>query len=174
MIADYKDTVWYRGSRSGHYRDFKCIDGNEHDEFGPGLYYTDSYEIASRYGEVKSFTVDTTKGFYVKGDPIDKTCLETIIGYADSEHLEISLSNWDENPDIAYFKLLKSILRSKDMPDAIVSLFIDVFRKDREDFWLSCKAAGVYGLIYDDPYNCGSSCSFLVLFNPKKVMCLID
>lgn len=168
-ISDiYSDTIWYRGSNSRHL-EFR-IDGNEADEFGPGLYFTDSYEIAAGYGEVKAFRIDTTKGFYHKGSVINKRVLTQIVDYADEENLEIAISNWDENPKIGKHKLLQSIFSSKDMPEAICAIAMDVFRWDREDFWMSCKASGVYGLIYDDPYNSGRSTSFLVLFDPKKAI----
>lgn len=163
----YDDVVWYRGSNSGHYLSFK-IDGNDSEEFGPGLYYTDSYDLAAGYGDVKEFKIDTSVGFYKKGDKVNRKIIKSIISYADSDHYEVSLSNWNENPKIAYTKLFNYIIGSKDMPEAIVRLYFDLFRYDREDFWMSCKAAGVYGLIYDDPYDSGRSMSFLVLFDPKK------
>lgn len=162
----YPNTIWYRGSNSDHLQ-FR-IDGNETDEFGPGLYFTDSYDIASNYGEVKAFLIDTSTGFYQKGDKIDKRAIKSIVDYADREHLEIAISNWDENPRIGKKKLLDSIFSTEDMPDAICRVARDVFRWDREDFWMSCKASGVYGLIYHDPYVSGRSTSFLVLFDLKK------
>ena len=105
----YDDVIWYRGSNSGHYLDFK-VDGNNAEEFGPGLYYTDSYDLAAGYGDVKEFKIDTSIGFYRKGSKIRKKVIKSIISYADPEHYEVSLSNWNENPKIAYTKLFNYIL----------------------------------------------------------------
>lgn len=74
---DYTNTVWYRGSHSGHYREFK-IDGNEAEELGPGLYYTDSYDLASHYGPVREFSIDVSKGFCFKGSRVDIGIITTI------------------------------------------------------------------------------------------------
>jgi hypothetical protein len=64
-------------------------------------------------------------------------------------------------------KLMNSIKNSKDMPDAITQTVVDVFRSDREDFLMACRASDINGIIIDDPYDSGRSSHFLILYNPR-------
>ena len=158
--------TWYRGSNANDPLQMRD-DGNASDQLGPGIYFTDDHRIAAGYGKVKRYSIDTSKGFYTKGQRIDLKKLKELISYADREHLEVSLSNWDENPKIAMTKLLNSIKNSKDMPDAITQIVVDVFRSDREDFMMACRASDINGIIIDDPYDSGRSSHFLILYNPR-------
>ncbi len=165
MESEYQST-WYRGSNANDPLQMR-EDGNASDQLGPGIYFTDDYRIAAGYGRVKKYSINISKGFYTKGQRIDMKKLKELVSYADREHLEVSLSNWDEDPQIAMIKLMNSIKNSKDMPDAITQTVVDVFRSDREDFLMACRASDINGLIIDDPYDSGRSSHFLILYNPR-------
>jgi len=168
------DRVWYRGSNR---RDPLSTDTdeelNDHDQLGPGLYLTSKPETAANYGTVKAYRLRTTKGFITKGTPCDPKLLRELIGYADDDDLEIALSNWDEDGLGDAEKSMKALLRSilsycKDMPEAIQQVALDVYRWKRDSFLLGCRAAGINGIIVNDPTNRGySSEDWLVLYDPK-------
>lgn len=166
-----KEKTWYRGSVR---RDpLSMIEGqNETEQFGPGIYFTDNIETATSYaypdGKIYAYNINTDAGFYKKGDKIRIGVIKKIVSYADQDVLDIALSDWSEDKDEAYTKMINSIVKySKDMPDALQQTCRDVFNWDREDFILSCKAVSVNGFILKDPFDSQRSESYLVLYNTK-------
>lgn len=168
VVAEF----WYRGSNSDNPLQMK-EDGNAIDEFGPGLYFTDNYSIAAGYGHVRRYEVMHNN--LIEGESkIDINKIKEIISYADKEHFTIALSNWDDDDKVAMTMMLDSISQSRDMPEAIIQTYVEVFRGDRQDFLMSCRAADVNGIILTDPYKSGRSSRFLILYNPKLARLVDD
>ena len=165
-------SVWYRGSDSSSVG--LKVDGNVSEQFGPGVYFTDDPRIAGDYGRVREYSIDISKGFCFKGDKIDRVKIKELIGFADGEHLGLALSNWDENPKVAMRRLFDSIMKCKDMPDAVTQVALDVFNWDRDDFLMSARACGINGIVIDDPFDSGRSSRFLVLYNFKLAKLVSD
>lgn len=165
-------SVWYRGSDSSSIG--LKVDGNVNEQFGPGVYFTDDPRIADNYGRVREYSIDVSSGFYFKGQRVDLRKIKELIGFADDEHLELALSNWDEDPRRAMRLLLDSFRKCKDMPDAIVQVALDVFNWDRDDFLMSARACGINGIVIDDPFDSGRSSRFLILYNFKLAKLVND
>lgn len=165
-------SVWYRGSDSSSIG--LKVDGNVNEQFGPGVYFTDDPRIADNYGRVREYSIDVSSGFYFKGQRVDLRKIKELIGFADDEHLELALSNWDEDPRRAMRLLLGSLGKCKDMPDAVVQVALDVFNWDRDDFLMSARACGINGIVIDDPFDSGRSSRFLILYNFKLAKLVND
>lgn len=163
---------WFRGSNKVDPLAPSSMDAdyNATEQFGPGVYFTNDYSVADSYGTVQKYFIDTSKGFYRTGDPIDIEKIKEILLYMPEEDLGIFVGNYDENPTKGLAKALKSIKSyCDDMPDALSHIAHEAFRDDTDEFLMDCRASGVYGVVLTDPFKAGrGSLEYLILYDPKK------
>jgi len=137
---------WFRGSKTNRI-EFNNNDGNTNDQYGPGVYFTDSYDTASNYGKVYLYEINTDKGFIKQGTKVSKQIITKLVNYVDRSILDEILLDWDENPIVAKKELINAICNNKDMVEALQQYALDVCRWDREEYIMNCKAVGINGII---------------------------
>lgn len=126
--------IWYHGSI--HRFDWFSPEyiGKGHDAQGPGYYFTNSEADAALYGatNIIKVSIDFNKIVPDKGR-INRNVVERFIKA--SPNLEIVLSNYDENPNIAYRKLLNNIMNSNGPRDAYLTIWAECYRHS-ELLWM--------------------------------------
>jgi hypothetical protein len=192
-MSDLRDKVWYRGANE--YPGWLYLgEGNSTTEqFGPGLYFSDRYETARAYGQVKAFSIRKLED--LSGKPLyffdnvnaiathspnyadPKLCKDLVFEFMemaadyDFERFDIVLSNWDEKGLAAINKLFRSVYyNSFSMAEVMQSVASEIFRNATTEFLMSCRALNVGGLILHDPFKTGyKSEQYLVLYDPLLV-----
>ena len=192
-MSDLRDKVWYRGANE--YPGWLYLgEGNSTTEqFGPGLYFSDRYETARAYGQVKAFSIrkleslsgkplyffDNVKAIATHSpnyaDPIlCKSLIFEFMGMAsvsDPESYDTMLSNWSEKRGVAINELFRSIYyNAYSMAEVMQSIAYEIFRNATTEFLMCCRALSVGGLILHDPFKTGyKSEQYLVLYDPLLV-----
>lgn len=155
--------------------------GQGHDAEGPGIYFTSDESGASWYGEnihevELNFNKFLIKAGPIKWDEVKKILLwglgvesEQEINEMTEEHFyDTELSNWDENPRMAFNKLLSSIKQSSTDPmDAFLNVWINVYRQREKEFLNNMVKLGYDGAILPNKNNTGVN--HYVVYNPAII-----
>ena len=95
------------------------------DEYGPGFYFTNSYEIAEEFGKVGKYELTINK--YIKqGQKSSKSDISKLIRWA-PEYEDI-LTNYDENAYESLNKVIE-ILSNYDKIDCFLTIWQDFYKK---------------------------------------------
>jgi hypothetical protein len=117
--------IAYHGSNTKISR-FEIRSSTGNDQYGPGVYFTDSKEVAEAYGRfVHTVEIDLSK-FVKPKTRLNVPKLKTMAAKAS----KAVLTDWAENPKEALRLLTDSLLNSDDMQDAMTYLWRDVFHLD--------------------------------------------
>lgn len=104
-----------------------------HDQYGPGVYFSNSIDVAHQYGKnVYQANIDDSN--FITSS---KTIRPHVITYMlkKSPHLEDVLTNWDENPYRAYSLLYQSMIdNSNNMIEALLNVWSDGYQLDNLSF----------------------------------------
>lgn len=126
-------TVWYHGStRPRTTWDLSSV-GNGNDQEGPGLYFATSLADARAYGDYIALVyLTTTNKMPLKGRP-DYNQIRNLIKKAPD--LDMSLSNWDEDPHIALTTAVETIVSSASSPfDAYQQVWADFYSSAPQEY----------------------------------------
>jgi len=98
------------------------------DQYGPGIYLTSSPQDAARYGKyIHTVEVDIPRSRFLGKRKISRQQVEELIKKAPD--FEDRLTNWDENPRVAFKKATDNIFRSyyDDMREACEQVWFDFY-----------------------------------------------
>jgi len=174
-----KNIIWYRGSNRknpitfDHDEDF---DTNE--RYGCGLYFTNNPETASMYGKVHAYEIPNT-GIYSATSKIDILTIRKILYQKSKEDLEMFLSDWHEDyltkPEKVMRIYLNSLLDYNDtMGEALISVYVDAFNYQRNEFYAAAINAGVNGFITKTDNTSNPKERYLILYNPAIIQKVFD
>jgi 8-oxo-dGTP pyrophosphatase MutT (NUDIX family) len=91
--------VWYRGSNAPDPLAMRKDEGsNAHEQYGPGIYFTDSPDIAAGYGKVSEYRIATSEGFATMRTPVASRTFGVGRLIKKAPDYQDTLVNWDENP----------------------------------------------------------------------------
>lgn len=152
--------IWFRGSQRNHLNFYS--DGNEHEQHGPGLYFTDNGETAAQYGDVAEFNI-SGKIINDSQKP-DKALIRKLISIVPKDMVELALSNWDENPKIAMNAMVVAMLSGDSMVDSLQTFWHDVCNLDDSVYLDVCRKAGIDGI----EISISSDEHWLVLYDMSK------
>lgn len=136
---------------------------------GPGFYITTNADDATRYagntGYLHQLEINARKIVRIKGR-INRTEIEKLINA--SPHRDDILTNWDENPVVAFNIAVDSIMKYSTGPnDAFQSVWSDFYRREEKKYLIQMVKLG-YDAI--EPYSPGSdNTKHMVVLNPKSV-----
>jgi 8-oxo-dGTP pyrophosphatase MutT (NUDIX family)/GNAT superfamily N-acetyltransferase len=157
--------VWYRGSK---YHDPLAMrtdpEGNQTEQYGPGIYFTTSPGAARGYGDVAQYRIGTSTGFVTPTTPIGDRVygIGRLIKKA-PDYLD-TLTNFDEDPVKAFSVAVKGIVEaSSGFMEALQYVANDFYHYDGAEFTRNCAAMGIKGLIIPDGEH-----KILVLYDITK------
>lgn len=139
--------------------------GEGKDQEGVGIYFTSSEEDAYSYGpNVYKVELDLNKTVPLNKKVSPKE-IDFLMKSAGEERLEDVLSNWDENPRIAYKILLDSIMDNDNAHQQFLTAWYEIYRYYPLDYLYNMIKLSYDAIIL--PRNQGVI--HYVVFNPEKV-----
>lgn len=170
--------IWYHGTKV----DFKSFEyqyaylENSNAQYGPGFYLTDNIETAKGYAGSNGFVKEIKLkriGMIYKGTR--KYSPNMIRGYtANMPDKEMTLSDWDENPNTAMMKLRTSFEENNDnILELVQSIWIDCWKgHEAELVERLSKHSGIDGLLVPmgkETYLVGYNPNILQIVNTIKM-----
>ena len=126
------------------------------------MYFANDESVASVYGTVKTFKINTDSSFITDRTRPKRDVIEILI--RNSPDLEDALTNWDENPKVALRKAVNANCDVDQMVKSLLFLQNDFYRNADEEFMKNCvELCNLNGMIL----NVAES-KFLILYNFKK------
>lgn len=134
-------------------------------EYGIGLYFATRKETTKYYGKyAHEVLIDGNFTTVPKKRP-NKTLTQKLVKMAPD--LEMTLSDWDENPNIAFQRAVNALLdASINLEELIDAIWYDFYRDEPKQFLENLvKLTG-----YDGKFIDIDDQQFLVLYNPTKIL----
>ena len=149
------DDLYYHGAqreRKGFTLDHLKFDTANQE--GPGIYLSSDKSDAMGYAYPSGFLhvirVDKLN-LATPDDPISKDKMIKLLKMAPD--LEGDLTNWDEDPKIAFRALLGAVMNSDGLPDALQTVWNEAYRYEEKSFVENCVALGFDGLFVQRTSN---------------------
>jgi len=161
-ILEEEDYTVYHGSPKEF--DAFSLDfvGDGLDQHGPGFYFTSSYDNAFMYGNVKKYIVTIDKEPKLKGG-INREEIKKLMKWAPD--LEDSLTNWAENPKIAFDKAFNAMINTDSQYNAFLNVWYDFYRNNTKQYLINISKLGYDGIIL----NQNQGIKYYIMFNPNKI-----
>lgn len=141
--------------------------GQGNDQEGPGFYFTDKEVNAQHYGKVYKANLTLNKTVPLKGR-INRREIKQMMRWAPD--LEDTLTNWAENPNIAFQKAFDVIVNQNNPHQAFMSVWYDFYRGNEALYLQNMTKLGYDGVIIPQP----DGSNHVVMFSPDKIQIVQD
>lgn len=168
-LAESEQRVWYHGSPinlTGTNRpsyDF-LGSGRGYDQEGPGFYFTSDESDARNYGKhILRAHLTLNRLVRLKGRILDGQIRKMLDNAPD---LADTLTNWDENPRVAYRNAMEAIKRYDSPHQAFQTIWYDFYRGHEAQYLTNMvKLLGFDGVVIPR----GEGIEHAVVFDPSKI-----
>jgi len=119
---------------------------------GPGIYFTTDEKNALSYGKnlTKVYLKPDANILRVTDDVLPNTLIKKILASVKPEHIELALSNWDEDKTVAMKEMLDAISDADDPVDQLINIWADVFyHQNPQEFMDAVAKNGIDGIAID-------------------------
>lgn len=164
-LAESEQKVWYHGSpKRFQVFSYDFIgSGRGHDQEGPGFYFTSEESDARNYGEhILRVHLTLNRLVRLKGKILDSQIRKMLDG---APNLADTLTNWDENPRIAYRNAMEAIKRYDSPHQAFQTIWYDFYRGHEVQYLKNM----VNLLGFDGVVIPGGKIEHAVVFDPSKI-----
>lgn len=164
LLESTENIVLYHGSN--HDIDQFNLDflGDGNDEHGVGIYLTNDKKVAKSYGEYTYEVVLDTDINEVPSIPPSKKLAKVLMKKAPD--LEMTLTDWAENPDEAFENALNAMTDVDTMLEMLLNILADFYRDSPKQYLVNVVAYSGYDY-HTVKFNNGIE--YMVLYNPKKI-----
>lgn len=164
---------WYHGDQNQRTtfknqkmdRDSSEQDANEH---GPGIYFTRSYSEALSYANPNGYVYTSKmniRNFILKDKMKSNVAmLKRLIEWCPEERKIIGLSNWDEDPNIAFKKALHTYSNYY-FVEATIAIYNDFYGNTEANEW----ANSMMNLGIDAYWRLLDQTEHLIVYNPSII-----
>lgn len=165
-LREINEKIWFQGRTTHDTKLDPSYVGQGTDQEGPGWYFTDHAEDASRYaapnGSVLMGHLNIRK-LASSEKPADRKTIAALLERAPD--LEHTLTNWDENPKRALKAAIDSILKYNPLEkDAFQQVWIDFYKTEPIEYLDALVALGYDGHV---PTGSWGAQHHFVLYNAK-------
>lgn len=158
--------VWYHGRTvDSEVFDLKYVGREEaKDQEGVGFYFTKNKKDALGYAGSNGvvLTVELKPRKLVSlSQPAKESDVDFLIDHAPD--LEVTLSNWDENPTVARRAAKKAMMRPLKAKDTFESIWFDFYKNEPKLFLEKMISLGY------DGHQAARTDEHLIIYNPKAI-----
>jgi len=138
---------------------------NEH---GPGIYFTRNFSEALGYaysnGYVYTVNINIKQKIIKDGMKSNPETIKRLIDWCPEDRKIIGLSNWDEDPNIAYKKAITTYSKYRLM-ESCLAVYTDFYGNSEANEW----ANSMYNLGFDAYWRFLDETEHLVVYNPQII-----
>lgn len=160
--------IWYHGSNRTIDKFNTDFVGTGNDQYGPGIYFSNSKKFSSNYGEYL-YEADIIKARIRNGlTRISPDIRTTAVWAKGSPTWRDTAANWDEDERVGLRKAAESICsEATNLSEYLQCLWAEFYMKEEKFFCarMSEKLIDGYTLKIDK----SSDLEFLILFNPEAI-----
>jgi hypothetical protein len=159
-----QEQTWYHGSKNKFLQFDIARTGKGNDKEGSGFYFSTSMDTARQYGNnIFVCRINPKKILQTKGSTA--TIRNKLISLMkNSPDLNFVLSNWDENPKIAFNTELNAMLEEESPKMAFEAVWYN-FYKDNPSLWMKQMGEWYSGFILEM-----TNSHHFICFDPKAIV----
>lgn len=160
--------IWYHGSNRTIDKFNTDFVGTGNDQYGPGIYFSNSKKFSSNYGE-HLYEADIIKARIRNGlSGVFPGVAQTMAWAKGSPTWRDSATNWDEDEKIGLRKAAESIVsEATNYSEYLQGLWAEFYMKEEKIFCAKMSAKLIDG--YTLKIDKSSDLEFLILFNPEAI-----